>query len=262
MSFDYNPRAMTDEPRTDDATAPPPIRWGRHVALPLALAPVLGGLTMLVDRPVHAWLSGVRPGGDLRRELETLGQFGSFSTLLVAALVIGAVQTERLRRVLDWVFAALLGSLVFNAMKILIGRGRPELGDPYLFKGPTGAHEAGDGEVLRALAGTSELRAMPSSHTTHAVIAAVFLGAMYPRLRPVVYGWAALVGVLRVVHDAHWPSDVVVGALVAYPLAYVVTHRYWGVRGLDWVWVRVVDRKATPAFPGLYQRERALHSAP
>ena len=99
---------------------------------------------------------------------------------------------------------------------------------------------------------------MPSSHTTHAVIAAVCLGVMYPKLRPFLYAWAALVGVLRVYHGAHWPSDVVVGALLAYPLAYGVATRSWGVRGLDWLWCTVIDRKATPAFPKLIARERAL----
>ena len=98
---------------------------------------------------------------------------------------------------------------------------------------------------------------MPSSHTTHAGIAAVCLGVMYPKLRAFLYTWAALVGVLRVYHGAHRPSAVVVGALLAYPLAYIVATRSWGVRGRDWLWCTLIDRKATPAYPELIARERA-----
>lgn len=232
----------------------PPVRWTTRVLLPLLLAPVFGGLVYLVDRSVYDAIRALNPGGDLRREIETLGQFGGFASMLVAFLLIALLDPRRVRRLLDWGFAVLLGTLVFNAMKILIGRGRPVLDDPALFLGPTGEHTNAKGEVITALA-DAQLRAMPSSHTTHAVIAAVAIAFMYPRLRVMVWAWAALVGLSRILLGAHWPSDVVVGALLAFPLAHVVVTRSWGVRGLDWVWCTLIDRKATPAYPAVVERE-------
>ncbi|GAB4518341.1 MAG: hypothetical protein Tsb0013_22490 [Phycisphaerales bacterium] len=238
----------------------PQVRWRTRVVLPLALAPVLGGLVWLVDEPVYRFVRSFKASGDLARELETLGQFGAVGSMLIAAGCVVCLDRARTRRLLDWVLAVIVGTVLFNAMKIIIGRGRPKLGDPDLVLGPTGVHTTDDGETLTALAGASELRSMPSSHTTHAVIAAVCLGVMYPRLRPLLYPWAVLAGVLRVFHGAHWPSDVVVGALLAYPMAHVIATRSWGVRGLDWVWCTIIDRKATPAYPELLQREHARHT--
>lgn len=228
--------------------------------LPLVLVPVLGGAAFLLDGPLYRVIRGLRPSsGDFRRELETLGQFGSLSTFLIFGAVVLLLDRGRLRRLLDWALAIGMGTLIFGAIKVLLGRARPEFNQPDLFLGPFGTYEDTNGETLSALAGASQLHAMPSSHTTHAVIAAVFIGTMYPKLRPLVYAWAGVVALLRVLHGAHWPSDVVVGALLAIPLAHIIVTRYWGVRGLDWVWQRLIDRRSNPAFPALLVHEE--HSA-
>ncbi|MEM1423131.1 MAG: phosphatase PAP2 family protein [Planctomycetota bacterium] len=251
---------MDDPPQTDAREPLPKVRWRSRVVLPIALAPVLAAVLWPFDRAIYDALTGIKARGDVARELLTLGQFGALGSMVVAGALVYLLDRPRFRRLLDWVFAAAVGSLLFKGMKVLVGRGRPVLGDPDLVLGPTGVHTTPAGETMTALAGASELGAMPSLHTTHAVIAAVCLGVMYPRLRGFLYAWAALVGVLRVYHTAHWPTDVVVGALLAYPLAYVIATRSWGVRGLDWFWCTVIDRKATPAFPELIARERTLRA--
>ncbi len=80
---------------------------------------------------------------------------------------------------------------------------------------------------------------MPSSHTAYAVVMTVFLSSLYPRLRPLTISLAALVGVCRVVLGAHYPSDVVAGAVLGYVVARRAFTGGWGERLLQRLWKRV-----------------------
>jgi membrane-associated phospholipid phosphatase len=69
---------------------------------------------------------------------------------------------------------------------------------------------------------------MPSSHTAYACVMAVFLGRLYPRLRWVVWSLAAVVGLARVVTNAHYVTDVVVGGAIGLIVIRVALARDWG----------------------------------
>lgn len=59
----------------------------------------------------------------------------------------------------------------------------------------------------------SHLGSMPSLHAANAFALAVVLSRAVPRSAPILYGFASLIALSRVVGGVHWPSDVVVGAL-------------------------------------------------
>jgi len=105
-------------------------------------------------------------------------------------------------------------------------------------------------------AGVYESLSMPSTHTTHAAIAAAFLVGFCPRLRWLVVPWICVVGFGRVHFGAHWPSDVVVGGILGWGVGAIVCWSSAGVRLVDWVWKTIVDRNATPALSRLEEAER------
>lgn len=232
----------------------PRIRWWRRILLPSLLAIAIGAVLIPIDWPVRDAIRSADLGGDLKRAFETIGEFGSLGVMIVVALAILLLDRERFRRVLDWGLAAILAGVLIRFLKVLTGRHRPDAGLESVWIGPLGKFDfLGDGTLHRPIEfwhqGVYENLSMPSGHTMQATIAACFLAHMYPPLRWLVWPLVAITALTRVYVGAHWASDTVVAAGLGIALGHLVINRYWGVRLLDWIWVRVVDRGALPAFP-------------
>ncbi len=70
----------------------------------------------------------------------------------------------------------------------------------------------------------------PSGHASAAFGGAYIVGKYVPRLKPLLYPLAALVAYSRVYLGAHYPGDVIIGALMGIGLARVadwLSQRYW-----------------------------------
>lgn len=212
---------------------------------------VMGLAGFLLLMPLDAWLNNVlhsrAVGGDVRRELMAVQQYGQATISVLVALVIYLLDPKRRARLADWALAAGLVALAVFPMKMLIGRPRPGINtDPSLYLGPWGVWpfttktDGGEQIVLRhawELGGgiSSDLWSMPSSHTAYAVVMSVFLGTMYPAIRPLAWALAITVGLCRVLFDAHWATDVVVGATVAAAIALPVVRGQMGVGFGRWM---------------------------
>ena len=114
---------------------------------------------------------------------------------------------------LGFVFMAVgLPSLFATIVKRLIGRGRPFV-------------EGTDVFAYEPFSWTARYASMPSGHATTAFAALVAIGAIFPQARALMWIYAVLIGLSRVIITAHHPSDVIAGAIVGAAGALLV--RNW-----------------------------------
>ena len=130
----------------------------------------------------------------------------------LSRLVLAAIAVRT-----GFLFAAIaVPSLFATIIKRLIGRARPHVGteaDPFLY-----------GQLVWR----ADYASMPSGHATTAFAAAIAVGLLWPRLRPLMLIYAVIIAVSRVVLDAHYLSDVIAGAFVGSIGALIV--RDWFAR--------------------------------
>ena len=113
-------------------------------------------------------------------------------------LVLVSVATR-----LGFIFASVaVPGLVVTILKRLIGRTRP-----YNWE-KVGAFD------FSPWRWNSEFASLPSGHGTTAFATAFAIGALYPRLRLPMWLFAAVIAISRVAVSAHYPSDVLAGAVV------------------------------------------------
>jgi membrane-associated phospholipid phosphatase len=157
------------------------------------------------------------------RELTDFGKSGWFlwpSGILLFAIALAAsgplpyfsrlVPAVIAVRVAFLFTAIALPSLFVTIVKRLIGRARPWVGghvDPFLYMPP----------IWRP-----DFASMPSGHAATAFAAAVAFGLLWPWLRIPMLVYALLIAASRVVLDAHYLSDVIVGAAAGTAGALVV----------------------------------------
>jgi undecaprenyl-diphosphatase len=154
--------------------------------------------------------------------------------LLVAALI--AARVTRLRRDrlafvslsarLFFLLAAIaLPGLAVSIVKPLIGRVRPFVNgsiDPFLYQ-PLA--------YFRELAGSMPFPeyfygSMPSGHSANAFAIAVAFGSLWPRLWPLLIGFALTISASRLAIGVHHVTDVMAGALIGTFGALAIRHLF------------------------------------
>jgi len=124
---------------------------------------------------------------------------------------------------LGFLFLAIgLPGLVFTIGKRLIGRARPFV------------EGSADPLIYRPLGWSVEYASLPSGHAVDAFASAMAIGVLWPRMRPLMWTYAVVIAVSRVVLTAHFPSDVMVGA-VAGAVGALLVRDWYAARGLAFV---------------------------
>jgi undecaprenyl-diphosphatase len=76
-----------------------------------------------------------------------------------------------------------------------------------------------------------EYASMPSGHATTATAAAIAIGAVWPRLRSVMWVYALIIMASRMLIFVHHPSDVLAGAVVGV-IGALMVRRWFAARRL------------------------------
>lgn len=127
--------------------------------------------------------------------------YGGWQIAIIAGLfVLGYFASRRMQRLGFALFISFISSGVsVQILKHLTGRARPRKEIGVFFAGPS----------LRG-----GFDSFPSGHTMVAFCLAYALARFFPRYSPLFYLTAVLVAIERVLLLAHFPTDVLVGALL------------------------------------------------
>lgn len=224
-----------------DFTKPWPLGLGderRFITL-FALVWVVG-LTVSFDAQIIEWVrTWPEAIGNVLAQLTPYGEsdwiLWPSGVLFVVTALLALVVRWTLMRTMLWQLAGLYGfifagvglpSLAASLLKRAIGRGRPDQYDAFGLWG------------LQPNLTDWMFQSFPSGHATTAFALAAVVGfcstwLFYPALL-----LAAAIGLSRVTMNAHYLSDVLMGALLGYCGAYLV--RWWFAKR-GWVFERLPD---------------------
>jgi 4-amino-4-deoxy-L-arabinose transferase-like glycosyltransferase/membrane-associated phospholipid phosphatase len=146
------------------------------------------------------------PGSAVAFFMKNVSYYGEGWSLALACTllaILGVVLGKE-----KWLHAGVIGlcallcsALAVQLLKHIVGRARPGVADtPFLFHG------------FFPAAGLTGFDAFPSGHAMATFSLAVVLGRAFPKLRPPVFALALLICLSRLYLEAHFLSDVVVGA--------------------------------------------------
>ena len=191
-------------------------------ALTVAAMLVLDGWALGQQKRMPIWVI------DVFNEITDYGRSGwilwpcGILIIALAGLAASAQRRARLTIValivrLEFIFlATALPGLVVTVVKRLIGRVRPSVVGPFAYV---------------PFSWRPDYASMPSGHATTAFAVAVALGAVWPRARPLLWLYAVVIALSRVIIAAHYPSDVIAGACVG-GFGALIIRNYFAVRRL------------------------------
>lgn len=202
-------------------------RLGWQAALTVA---AVAPLMVFLDIPLHRLAAGL-PGWMVRGAF-VVSNAGLSGWILVPTGVALVLLTLLSSPALDYMSRAVLAmvatrfgfvfvavglpGLVVTIVKRWIGRVRPSPAGPFAYE---------------PFSWRPEYASFPSGHATTAFAALVAIGVLFPRLRPALWCYALAVAASRVMVSAHWPSDVIAGAVVG-AFGAVLVREWFAVRRL------------------------------
>ncbi|MFH1080121.1 MAG: phosphatase PAP2 family protein [Pseudomonadota bacterium] len=182
-------------------------RRNRNIVIASALPVVLMTIIYaLIDRPLSLFCQDLNPG--VIQVFQWITELGQSTGYLVGFAVLFVFFKYYRRRPIAanralFLFAAVaLSGLITDLIKPLVGRLRPKL----LFE--TNLYGFDPFRI------GYEYNSFPSGHTTTVFALAAALALFFPRRRPLLAGFAAVVGISRIIVGAHYLSDVMAGAYV------------------------------------------------
>jgi undecaprenyl-diphosphatase len=156
------------------------------------------------------WANGWWSSPVLDHLLPWLTYLGShFAVILFIILSWIIAKQRKILRLLILLYA--IQSAVIYGLKFLIQRQRP-----FFFLEMASKISKGPGEILDP--------SFPSAHGAFAFMMATVLSHWFPRYRIVFFIVAGFIGWTRIYLGLHYPTDVLVGALLGYGITRLFVH--------------------------------------
>ena len=176
-------------------------------------------------------------------ELTDFGRSGwsltPIACLIVLAAILSTASAGRMTNLvltslvvrLEFLFLAIaLPGLFVTVVKGFIGRMRPSELGPFMYSPWSWQHK---------------YASLPSGHSAAAFALAIAVGVLWPRARLFVWTFAAVIGVSRVVIQAHYVSDVIAAAFVG-GFGAILVRNWFAARGLAFIPARDGTVRAMP----------------
>jgi len=158
------------------------------------------------ERLVALWMHGASTRAWVVQVLKAVSRVGDgwlwYGIVVCLPWAGGAVGTSASVRMIG---VGIVDIAIYKIVKRWIARPRP-------FRACAG---------IRECAPSLDEFSFPSGHTLHSVACSLILTVYYPRFALFVWPFTVLVAVSRVVLGLHYPSDVVVGALIGAATAAI-----------------------------------------
>jgi undecaprenyl-diphosphatase len=163
------------------------------------------------------WADGWWSSSILDHALPWLTYLGShFAVILFIILSWILIKQKRVLRSLVVLYA--IQSAVIYSLKFLVQRQRP------LFLLETASKlSKGPGEIIDP--------SFPSAHAVFSFMMATLLALWFPRYRIIFFIIAGFIGWTRIYLGLHYPTDVIIGALLGYGITKVYIFFYLSRKG-------------------------------
>lgn len=189
------------------------------------VASLLGLAAMSIDLPVSTTLRQWKLPGDLAKAIalsETFAHSLGAAAILLSAFVLAPT---RRRAILAAMIITLACGLTSNLLKACFPRVRPHSSElirvavpgEFDFSAGVAAPRLADGrELVPVRLADSRQRSFPSGHSATAWGLALGLSLVFPRGLILFACFASLASLQRIVSGAHYPTDVLAGAAIAF----------------------------------------------
>jgi membrane-associated phospholipid phosphatase len=199
------------------------MRFLKENRLLISAACLIPLLLLYVDRTVVEWFGSIYESLRLHKILKHVDPImtviGNGATLIAIGLLIymaGKYYNKRLYLMGRSLFTGLLTTgLVVQVIKHFVGRARPKLSYDLVLIGPS----------LR-----SGYDSFPSGHSAMVFFFAYTLSQYYPKYRVLFYLFALAVSIDRVEELAHFPSDILAGAVIGLLLGKVFAEKMRSIK--------------------------------
>jgi len=192
----------------------------------VALALVLATMLWIDDQVIALQRRLTQAEIELFEAVTDLGRSGYIlAPLALAITALAAVSSPALGRARQLVLTAVVARLGFVFMAIAVPGALVTVGKRLIGRARPYSWESAGAFDFAPLGWNVDFASLPSGHGTTAFATAFAIGALFPRMRVPLWMLAIMVAVSRVAVSAHYPSDVVAGAVIGVFGALVV--RNW-----------------------------------